>query len=242
MLASLISLASTSFSQLQTNPASGPDATRHVEITNSSDAEGFADLVRDDFFAGDDASLKRAMKLCEDALAKNPTNAPVMSWQGTGWLRLAGKSYQAGDYTNGAILWQRGLKEINDAVALQPDSLHVLIPRAAAFQSVAKHVPDPAESKAMLTTAVTDYEKVLKLQRDDFKSLSLHSRGELLSALAEDWYVLGQTNKSVEYLLLITNECAGSTYSKNAGSWLESIAAKTQNNPKTLTCIGCHNR
>jgi hypothetical protein len=86
-----------------------------------------------------------------------------------------------------------------------------------------------------------DYEKVLKLQRDYYKSLSLHQRGELLSGLAEGWYGLGETNKSVEYLMRLTNDCAGSAYSKNAGSWLQSMATKTQNKPETLTCIGCHN-
>jgi hypothetical protein len=94
----------------------------------------------------------------------------------------------------------------------------------------------------MLTIAVTDYEKVLKIQEDHFKALPLHSRGELLSALAEGWFRLGHANESVQYLRQITNECVGSAYAKNAGSWLETIAAKTPNKPETLTCIGCHSR
>jgi hypothetical protein len=228
-------LASTGYGQLQTNlPA----------VTNNSATERFDDLVRDDFFAGDNESLQRGMKICEDALAKNPANAPAMSWQGNGWLLLAGQSFRAGDYAKGGELWQRGLKEMNDAVALQPDSLQVLIPRAATFLAIAKYVPNPDESKKLISTSVTDYEKVLKLQTqwDQVKTMPIHSRGELLSALAEGWFRLGETNKSLPYLRQITNDCAGSAYAKNAGSWLETIAAKAPNKPETLTCIGCHNR
>jgi hypothetical protein len=204
--------------------------------------ERFDDLVRDDFFAGDKESFERGMKICEDALAKNPNHAPAMSWHGTGLLRLSGQSYQAGDYVKGGDLWHRGLKEMNDAVALQPDNLQVLIPRAATYLAIAKYDPNPVESKKLLTTAVSDYEKVFKIERDHFQTMPLHPRGELLSALAEGWSRLGQTDKSIPYLRQITNDCAGSAYAKNAGSWLETIAAKTPNKPETLTCIGCHSR
>jgi hypothetical protein len=242
ILAGLLTLASTCFAQLQTNLPDAPDASRQSDPTNRPDGGNFADLVRDDFFAGDSNSLQRVVKVCEDALAQNPTNAPALSWHGAALLRQSGQAYRTGDYAKGASLWQRGMKEMNDAVALQPDSVHVLLPRAAAFESIAKRLPDPVESKRLLTTAVSDYEKVLKLQQQQgsFSSLSLHARGELLSGLAEGSYRTGQTDKSLQYLRLITNDLAGSTYAKNAGSWLESLAAKTPNKPATLTCIGCH--
>src|SRR5271163_888802 len=56
VLASLFLLASPGYSQLPTNLPSAADASRH--------AERFDDLVREDFFAGDNESLQRGMKVC----------------------------------------------------------------------------------------------------------------------------------------------------------------------------------
>src|SRR4051794_18787746 len=48
--------------------------------------ERFDFLVREDFFAGlagDREKFQRAMKLCEDTLAKNPKHADAMVWHGS---------------------------------------------------------------------------------------------------------------------------------------------------------------
>src|SRR5262245_40180476 len=65
-------------------------------------------LVREDFFAGlagDRARFDKAMKLCEETLAKNPKHAEAMVWHGSGVLTQAGWAFQAGDMRKGGELW-----------------------------------------------------------------------------------------------------------------------------------------
>jgi len=96
--------------------------------------ERFDFKVRNYFFAGfagDTASLEKGLKICEDALAADPKNAQALVWHGSGVFFQAGQAFQKGDSQNGMELWQRGLKEMSDAVALDPDALAVVIPRGA---------------------------------------------------------------------------------------------------------------
>src|ERR1700730_1467701 len=88
-------------------------------------AERFDYLVRADFFAGmagDAAAMDRAMKVCEDALAKNPKHAEAMVWHGGGLVFKAGQAFRTGNVERGVPLWTSGLKEMADAVALAPDN------------------------------------------------------------------------------------------------------------------------
>jgi tetratricopeptide (TPR) repeat protein len=206
--------------------------------------EQFHYLVRADFFAGLDGDRKafdRAMKLCEETLGSNPQHAQAMVWHGSGLLFLSGEAFQAQDVTKGLELWQRGLKQMNDAVALQPDNLTVLIPRAATLLQVSRYDPDPAAAKELLKTGVADYEKVLQLQEANFEKLSTHQKGELLSGLADGWYRLGDLDKSRAYWQRIAKDCAGSAYARRAGEWLETNdETARQQKSKTLSCIGCH--
>lgn len=91
----------------------------HSRAANRSDY-----LVRADFFAGlrgEWPAFDRAMKLCEDTLAKNPRHAEVLVWHGSGLLYLAGQAFEAGDVPGGQDLWERGLSEM-DRYALQADA------------------------------------------------------------------------------------------------------------------------
>jgi ABC-type sugar transport system substrate-binding protein len=69
-------------------------------------------------FAGNAASLEKGMKICEDALAADPKNAEALVWHGSGVLFAAGQAFRNGDQDKGGELWQRGLKEMDDAVEL----------------------------------------------------------------------------------------------------------------------------
>jgi hypothetical protein len=206
--------------------------------------ERFDYLVREDFFTGlggDRKAFDRAMKLCEDTLGKNPQHAAAMVWHGAGVIFMAGKAFQSKEIAKGIDLWQRGLKEMNDAVALQPDNINILIPRGATLLPASRHGPDPAASKAMLQTGVADYEKVLQQQKPNFQKLSTHAKGELLSGLADGWYRLGDLDKSRAYLRQITRDCAGSAYAVRASDWLETKdSSALQQKSKTMSCIGCH--
>jgi hypothetical protein len=204
----------------------------------------FADLVRDDFFAGmngDQAAFDRVWKLCEDTLAKNPKNAAAMAWHGDCLVTMSGKAFQNNDFAKGQDLWNRGFKEINDAVALEPDSTHVLLPRGSTCLTVAKVIHDPKQAKTLTQTGVADYEKVLQIQKPDFDQRSVHARGELLFGLADGWFRLGDDQKSREYLLRIATELGGTEYATRAHDWLDTTDAEAlQKKSKNLSCIGCH--
>src|SRR5262245_9337134 len=63
-------------------------------------AERFDYVVRDDFFAGlrgDVARLDRAMKTCEEMLARNPRHAEALVWHGAGLLAQARLAFERGD-------------------------------------------------------------------------------------------------------------------------------------------------
>lgn len=198
-------------------------------------------LVRSDFFAGmmgDRERLDRGMKFCEDILAADPKHAEALVWHGGGLLTRAQHAYHGGDSALGDKLWQTGLEEMNAAATLQPNNMAVLIGRSATIVGVAQSGWDSndAGSKALLESALLDYEKVYGWQRLTFDKLSNHSRGELLFGLASGWSILGNHEKARHYLSLVAQKCAGTDYEAEAQRWLKG---------KTETviqhdCRGCH--
>src|SRR5215208_3849596 len=91
-------------------------------------------LVRADFFAGfggDEARLARGMEACERSLAENPKHPEALVWHGSGLAFQAGMAFQRNDGPTGTALWSRGLAEMDEAVALAPENVGVLIPRGA---------------------------------------------------------------------------------------------------------------
>lgn len=212
-----------------------------AQSSTNATAERFDSLVREDFFSGNAARFQRGMKLCDDRLAQNSKYAPAISWKGAGDLSLAGTAFRTNDFQKGIELWRRGLKEMDDAVALEPGSLQVLIPRGATYLAIARYDPNPEESKHLIETGVADYEKALGLQQSYFDKLSRHSRGELLFGLADGWFRAGDMEKSRSYLRRILSDCPDSAYSKRAAEWLETKdATALKQKSAALSCIGCH--
>ena len=202
--------------------------------------ERFDLTVREDFFAGfagDVESLARGMKKCDQELAKNPENAEALVWHGSGLSFDAKRAFMAGDIEKGRQIQSQAAKEMNDAVALQPDSVSVLIPRAAVLLSAALHVPSPEVAKRNFQIAADDYEKALRLQASDFSKLPVHSRGELLGGLAEAWQGLGNQEKSRAYLQRMSDELPGTSYSTRAK---EILSAAPKPGALGTTCLGCH--
>jgi tetratricopeptide (TPR) repeat protein len=200
----------------------------------------FDELVRADFFAGvagNADAFDRAMKLIEATLAKDPRHAEALVWRGSGVIFRAQHAFQKSDVATGNALFQQGLTQMDDAVALAPDNVGVLIPRAATLLAVTRSLPDPARAKALLSTAVQDYEKVLTLQAPYFRYLSDHARGELLFGLAEGWHRLGNRDKARAYFERMQAEAKDSEYGAIARAWLTdpAAAAATQRG-----CVGCH--
>ena len=203
-------------------------------------AERFDYVVRDDFFAGlrgDVARLDRAMKTCEEMLAKNPRHAEALVWHGAGLLAQARLAFERGDTAGARALSTRGVGEMETAVAMAPTEPAVLVPRGAVLSQAARAVTDRERSVAFLRTAVGDYEKAVAAQAPSFPQMSEHARGELLGGLADGWFRLGEEERARGYLTRMVAELPGSGYADAAKKWLE---AKPLRAGPGLTCIGCH--
>jgi len=198
----------------------------------------FDEIVRADFFAGfrgDAVRLERGMKLCEDELATNPTNADALVWHGAGLMFMAGQAGQRQDFATASERAQRGRTELDRADRLAPDSLSVMLVRAVTLSASAPNVRDRAQGRIMQESAVAAFERALAIQTPYLDRLSEHSRGELLAGLAEGWSRLGETQRSRGYLERIVNEMPNTRYQARARAWLED---GPQSGP--VTCLTCH--
>jgi tetratricopeptide (TPR) repeat protein len=201
--------------------------------------ERFDFAVRGDFFAGfagDAERFARAMARCDQELAKNPSHPEALVWRGAGLMFQAGQAFQGGDVPTGMDLWQRGLGEMNRAVALAPDDVAVRIPRGATLFEVSRQTP-PAQGAPLLKLALEDYEHTLELQgkANGFAKLSPHAKGELLFGLADGWARAGDAQKARDYFTRLTKEAADSGRTSYAQAWLD---GKPPANPGR--CVGCH--
>lgn len=204
------------------------------------EGQRFDELVRADFFAGvagDLAALDRAMRLIETALAANPNRPEVLVWRGAGLVTRAGQAFEKGDTATGDRLWQRGLQEMDQAVAMAPDNIAVLIPRGAVLLEISRAVPDADEAKALLTNGVADYEKTLALQAPYFKYMPEHARGELLFGLAEGQHRLRARDRGRAYFERLVAELPKSEYGAMAAAWLNDPSGASA---RQRGCVGCH--
>jgi len=162
--------------------------------------ERFEFKVRQDFFdgmRGDAAALDRAQKVCEDTLAKNPNHAEALVWHGAALTARAQQAFAKGDRAKGMELYQQGTGEMDHAVELAPTDPGVRIPRGALYLGMAHFVPQPEQTK-IVKEGVEDYEVTLDVQKAFFKTLTLHSREQLLYGLTDGYAMLGNTDKARE--------------------------------------------
>ncbi|MEO8049182.1 MAG: hypothetical protein ABI833_02090 [Acidobacteriota bacterium] len=201
--------------------------------------ERFDMRVRNDFFAGfagNQEALDRAMKLCEDELAKNPSNAAVLVWHGAGVFFESRNYFQASDRAKGIEFWQRGLGEMDSAVKLAPDSLGVRIPRGAVLLTASRNLPSAEMARPLIEKGVSDFERALEIQKPYFDTLGTHQRGELLIGLADGYARLDKNDQATAYFERIRAALPGSPYAASAEKWL---ATKTLA-PREAGCLGCH--
>ena len=187
-------------------------------------------------FAGDAASLEKGMKICEDSIAADPKNAEALVWHGAGLFYESGQFFQKGDQQKGGELWARGLKEMDDAVALAPDQLGVVIPRGAVLLTASKYVPSPEMARPLIEKGVGDFEKTYQMQAANFEKIGTHPRGELMIGLADGYNRLGNQEKAQEWFERIQKSMAGTPYEKSATIWLETKSLS----PAQSGCLGCH--
>jgi tetratricopeptide (TPR) repeat protein len=195
--------------------------------------------VREDFFAGftgNGPALERAMKTCEEVLSKNPTNAEALVWHGGGLFFMSGRSFQKGEVAQGMELYNRGLKEMDEAVALAPDNVGVLIPRGATLLTGTRAMPPGGPARKLLAQGLADYEKVYELQKPYFDTLSGHAQGELLFGLAEGYVRAANETKAREYFEKLVAVGPSSGHDAEAKAWLETGKL----DPKRVACSGCH--
>jgi hypothetical protein len=194
-------------------------------------------LVREDMFKGFEGDIEafdRAMALCERRLASNPDDAEALVWHGAGLMVRAGAAFRAGGREQGIRLTLQATAEMNRAVALKPDSVSVLIPRATSLLGAATHMADSSRRRDYARQAAGDLEKVLALQQAFFAMLAAHPKGELLGALAESWSLVGESDRARGYLVRIADELPGTKYADAARQRLDNSGA----NPP-ITCLGC---
>jgi len=213
-------------------PAAAPPAAAR--------AERFDLLVRDDFFAGllenDQAALDRAMKFCEDTLARDPQHSEAMVWHGGGLILRAGAAFRAGRQDQGMKLWTDGMAEMDRAVALAPDNVGTRIPRGAVLLAASPFVPEPERTR-LLDKGLGDYKRVLELQKAHFDRLSRHARTQLLFGLADGWNRRGDKERARVYFERVRTIAGKSPYGLRAEAFL---AGDTK--PAALACGGCHAR
>lgn len=201
--------------------------------------ERFDYLVRADFFtgmAGDKAAMDRAMKLCEDTLAKDPNHAEALVWHGSGELILAGVFFRAGDKQKGGELWQHGFSEMAKAGTLAPDNPGVLVPRGATYLQIARGMPPGPQSRGLAQQGVADYQKVWDIQKLYFDTLSGHSRGELLFGLADGYDRIGRKDRAREVFEVLAAVGKSSGHQQQASEYLD----KGSYSAKASFCTGCH--
>jgi hypothetical protein len=201
-------------------------------------ADRFDMRVRESFFSGfggDKDALARGMKASEEVLAANPKHAEALVWHGSGLTFQAGQAFMSGDQQKGMELWTKGLKEMQTAVDLAPESPSILIPRGADLLTVSRYVSDPELAQSLVKDGVADYEHVYRIQKPIFGTLGTHPRGELLFGIAEGYSRMGDESKARGYFERIRADLPDTPYAKRAAAWLETgKLAETQ-------CIGCHN-
>ncbi len=212
-----------------------------TKVEKKPEAERRFDLVvREDIFAGfggDDDALKRGEAECDKAIKLEPKNAEAMVWRGAIHVFQAGQLFGKGQPVQAFPLWTAGLKEMDDAVRLDPDNVGVRIPRASVLLPASRNTP-AAMRDSLLKTVLEDFETIFKKQADHLDSLGTHPRGELRMGLADTYRLLGKLDKSKEQLEAIAKELPDSEYEAKAKEWL--AAAPTTK--LAHNCIGCHSK
>jgi hypothetical protein len=196
--------------------------------------------VREDMFAGmdgDTVALDRAMKLIDDTLAREPDHAEALVWRGDGRLFLAGRAFRRGDAAEGQKLYVEALADMERAVALAPNDIAVRVPRAAGLMPAARALRpvDRGEADRLTRIALDDFEFVLQASLPRWSSMSEHSRGEVLGALADGWLMLGEGAKAGVFLERMMSELPGTPYARNAAQRRADPVSRA-----ALTCLGCH--
>ncbi len=194
--------------------------------------------VRNYFFAGlagDAASLEKGMKICEEIIAKDPKQPEALVWHGMGLVSESRTAFQKGDQQNGAVLWQRGLDEMDQAEAMAPNDLGVRIVRGAVLLIASQYLSSQA-AQPLIEKGLSDYEKAYSVQGPDLSRLGTHKSGELMLGMADAYARLGQPDEAQKWFERIQKDLPGTPYASSAATWLETKKLTA----RQAGCLGCH--
>ncbi|MGB6943406.1 MAG: tetratricopeptide repeat protein [Bryobacteraceae bacterium] len=194
--------------------------------------------VRNYFFAGlagDAGSLQKGMKICEDILARDPKQPEALVWHGMGLVQQSREAIQKGDQQNSAVLWQRGLDEMDQAEAIAPNDLGVRIVRGAVLLIASQYL-DAEAAHPLIEKGLSDYEKAYSVQGPDLSRLGTHKSGELMIGMADAYARLGQPDQAQHWFERIQKDLPGTPYASSAAAWLETKTLA----PRQAGCLSCH--
>lgn len=199
----------------------------------------FDETVRQYFFAGltgDKAAMEKGMAITTKVLAAEPNHAEAMVWHGTGVFFASIAAFQAKDFNQGMKLYGEGVAMMDKAVALEPKSIGVRIPRGATYLAASRYMPKEMGA-ALLAKGLVDYEICWQMQKGHVAQMSHHSLGELLVGLSEGYLRTGNLEKSQEYAELVKK------YLPDSPAYLakvEKVLAKKEFTGADANCMGCH--
>src|SRR5262245_63610587 len=107
-----------------------------------------------------------------------------------------------------------GMADMDRAIALEPNNIGVLIPRAASLLGAARNQRDPARARELAGQAAANFETALALRKPAFDRLGQHNRGEYLSGFAESWALAGNRDTAERYLRRVIAELTNSRYAE----------------------------
>jgi tetratricopeptide (TPR) repeat protein len=202
----------------------------------------FDHVVRNDFFSGftgNSEALARGMKVCEQVLAENPNHAEALVWHGAGLFFQSGQLFQQGKREEGMQMSARAMGEMDKAVALEPDSIGVRIPRGAALLAATRFMPDSPFRASLFQRAIDDHQHVFNLHKKDqtLDKIGSHPLGELLQALGDSYSRTGEAAKAEQYYGHIQTMLPNTVYAKRAAKWMET---KQPLPVAEAQCVGCH--
>ena len=200
----------------------------------------FTPKVRADLFAGfrgDKPALERAMKTCEQALEVNPKDAEALVWHGSGLFFKGGQAFISGDSETGMDQVTRGIQEMDNAVALQPESVSVRAARATIlFESTLFMDNSNPIRGELIDRALQDLKKMYSLQEKTLDQLGTHQKGQLLFGLADVNHRAGNAADAKAWFEKLAEQMPGTPYGERASAYLKTGTLKIEQEH----CIGCH--
>jgi tetratricopeptide (TPR) repeat protein len=137
-------------------------------------------------------------------------------------LSQAGKAFRSGNFAEGGEIWQKALDNMKSAVEIEPDNVSIRMIRAAVLSTAAKQFPAPDVARTLREIVIADYERVLILTNENFKTMPEKLRQQILSGLADAYDKIGDKTKArVFYRRLVDETSEAGKTRENALEWLK---------------------